>query len=261
MSAPGALTRLYVLGVTELTARCVDLVRTTGCAQLQAVVAPTGAGERPDVDQALVRAAEAAGVPVIGIDELEVPDAAAAVAVGYPTILPQRTLDLFEDGVTNLHLAPLPWYRGALTSLSFAVLRGESEFGVTLHRMDAGIDTGPILARRDFPLPHDRTVAQLMPLLLDEAYELFREAFPRALAGDLEPTPQEQWPGYERSLSVLYTRDALDGMQELTSLDDLDQVDRTVRALSWRPGSEPFVRAGNGNRLVVTLGQDDAPDA
>ncbi|UZN02964.1 formyltransferase family protein [Cellulomonas sp. S1-8] len=259
MSAEADPTRLYVLGVTALTARCVDLVRTTGCAQLQAVVAPSAA--QPDVDPALVRAAEAAGVPVIAVDDLDGPVEAAAVAIGYPRILPQRTLDLFASGVMNLHLAPLPWYRGALTSLSFAVLRGEDEFGVTLHRMDAGIDTGDVLARRDFPLPHDRTVAQLMPLLLDEAYELFREAFPRALAGEITATPQALWPGYEQSRSVLYTRDALDGMQELASLDDVELVDRTVRALSWRPGSEPYVRAANGNRLVVTLGQDDGPAA
>ncbi|QGQ19876.1 hypothetical protein GC089_12455 [Cellulomonas sp. JZ18] len=263
-SASGAAPRpapgpppLYVLGVTALTARCVAFVHTSGCARLEAVlVPPAGAGAPPDAD--LVRAAADAGVPVREIDDLVEPVDAAAVAVGYPRILPARVLALFGRGAMNLHLAPLPWYRGALTSLSFAVLRGEREFGVTLHVMDEGIDTGDVLARRDFPLPDDRTVADLLPLLLDEAYALFRSAFPDAVAGRTTPVPQSSWPGYERTRSVLYARNALDGMQELDGLDDLEAVDRAVRALSWRPGSEPFVRAPNGNRIALRLLPPDA---
>ena len=153
----------------------------------------------------------------------------------------------------NLHLAPLPWYRGALTSLSVAVLHDAEEFGVTLHLMDAGIDTGPILRRRDFPLPRDRTVAELLPLLLEEAYELFCEAFPSAIAGEITAVPQPQWPGYSKTRSVLYKRDALDGLHELDDLADLQQVDRLVRALSWDTGSRPFVRTPAGNRLEISL--------
>lgn len=255
-TAPGAaVPAVYVLGVTALTARCVELVHRSGCGRLQAVVVPSADGADPDPE--LVRAAAEAGVPVRGIGELTAPVDAVAVAVGYPQILPGGVLALFGRGAMNLHLAPLPWYRGALTSLSFAVLRGEREFGVTLHLMDEGIDTGPILARRDFPLPDDRTVADLLPLLLDEAHELLRTALPDALAGRTRPVPQAEWPGYERARSVLYTRRALDGLQELDGLDDVARVDRTVRALSWRPGTEPYVRAANGNRLVIRLAPPD----
>jgi methionyl-tRNA formyltransferase len=257
-AATAAVPAVYVLGVTALTARCVELVHRSGCGRLQAVLVPSVEGVH--LDPELVRAAAEAGVPVRAVGDLEGPVDAVAVAVGYPQILPADVLALFGGGAMNLHLAPLPWYRGALTTLSFAVLRGEREFGVTLHVMDDGIDTGPILARRDFPLPDDRTVADLMPLLLEEGHELLRTALPDALAGRTRAVPQEDWPGYERARSVLYTRRALDGLQELDTLDDLDRVDRTVRALSWHPGAEPYVRAPNGNRLAIRLAAPDVED-
>src|SRR5208282_2174231 len=96
------------------------------------------------------------------------------VVVAYGQILPQSILDLPRHGCLNVHTSLLPKYRGA-APIQWAMANGDAETGVTIMKMDAGLDTGPVLATRRTPiLPaddaqtlHDR-LAQLGAGLLTE---------------------------------------------------------------------------------------------
>ncbi|MBN9792692.1 hypothetical protein DMP17_29495 [Pseudonocardia sp. TMWB2A] len=82
-------------------------------------------------------------------------------STGNPFIFREPVLSLGLT-IVNVHGAPLPQYRGLpLATAAFAILRSEREFGVTLHRVDAGIDTGPIIDRRMFPLSRSATLEEL----------------------------------------------------------------------------------------------------
>jgi len=77
------------------------------------------------------------------------------VVVAYGQILPQAILDVPPHGCLNVHTSLLPKYRGA-APIQWAIAEGEPETGVTIMKMDAGLDTGPILATRRTPiLPGD----------------------------------------------------------------------------------------------------------
>ena len=81
------------------------------------------------------------------------PDLIAVTAFGQ--ILPQTLLDLPRYGCLNVHTSLLPKYRGA-APIQWAILNGEAQTGVTIMKMDAGLDTGPILARQATPIgPED----------------------------------------------------------------------------------------------------------
>jgi len=86
------------------------------------------------------------------------------VVVAYGKILPQEVLDIPEYGCVNVHASLLPKYRGA-APYQWAVLNGESETGVTTQRMDAGIDTGDMLAQAKTPIPEDMTAGELHDIL------------------------------------------------------------------------------------------------
>jgi methionyl-tRNA formyltransferase len=111
------------------------------------------------------------------------------VVVAYGQILPQTILDLPRLGCLNVHTSLLPKYRGA-APIQWAIADGEPETGVTIMKMDAGLDTGPILATRHTPiLPtddsqilHDR-LAQLGAALLVET-------IPDYVSGKISPAPQ-----------------------------------------------------------------------
>lgn len=88
--------------------------------------------------------------------------------------------------IYNVHGGPLPAYRGLpLVMLAYAILNGETEFGATLHEVDAGLDTGPILAERRFPIAPDDTLEDAMMVLVETCQHVFEENLEPVLRGQL----------------------------------------------------------------------------
>ena len=111
------------------------------------------------------------------------------VVVAYGQILPQSILDLPPHGCLNVHTSLLPKYRGA-APIQWAIADGEPETGVTLMQMDAGLDTGPILAMRRTPiLPADDS-QMLHDRLAQLGADLLAETIPDYVAGKIQPRAQ-----------------------------------------------------------------------
>jgi methionyl-tRNA formyltransferase len=133
---------------------------------------PAGRGQRPR-ESAVKALARQRGLPVIQPARLRDPEwperlraltpAGApdvAVVVAYGQILPQPILDLPARGSINVHASLLPRYRGA-APIAWAIIRGERETGITTFRMDAGMDTGPLLLQRTTPIGAEETAGEL----------------------------------------------------------------------------------------------------
>jgi len=111
------------------------------------------------------------------------------VVVAYGQILPQAILDLAPHGCLNVHTSLLPKYRGA-APIQRAIAEGEAETGVTIMKMDAGLDTGPVLAvRRTAILPADDSQV-LHDRLAQLGAELLVETIPGYVAGRILPQAQ-----------------------------------------------------------------------
>lgn len=94
-------------------------------------------------------------------------------STGNPFIFRAPVLDLGLT-IVNIHGGPLPGYRGLpVAAAVFAILRSEPEFGVTMHRVDAGIDTGPVVDRRTFPLSPTVTLEGLLLQVTKSCHEIF----------------------------------------------------------------------------------------
>jgi methionyl-tRNA formyltransferase len=111
------------------------------------------------------------------------------VVVGYGQILPQSILDLPKFGCLNIHTSLLPKYRGA-SPIQSAILHGETEAGVTIMKMDAGLDTGPILSMRRTPISPADDSQTLHDRLARLGAELLVETIPDYVAGKISPQPQ-----------------------------------------------------------------------
>ena len=111
------------------------------------------------------------------------------IVVAYGQILPQAILDLPPHGCLNVHTSLLPKYRGA-APIQWAIANGDAETGVTIMKMDAGLDTGPVLATRRTPiLPTDDSQI-LHDRLAQLGAELLVETIPAYVAGKIQPQPQ-----------------------------------------------------------------------
>lgn len=115
--------------------------------------------------------------------------AQAIVVVGYGRIIPQWMIDLPPLGNINLHASLLPKYRGA-APIQWAIACGETVTGVTIMRIDAGLDTGDILLQKEMPISPADTAETLAPRLAMIGAELMVEALRSLEAGAIQPRPQ-----------------------------------------------------------------------
>jgi methionyl-tRNA formyltransferase len=152
------------------------------------------------------------------------------VVVAYGLILPPAVLALPELGCINVHASLLPRWRGA-APIQRAILAGDSETGVTLMQMEAGLDTGPILASARCPITADMTGGQLHDRLAEIGAQLLRENLERIAHGELEPQPQDD--------SLATYADKLDKQEALIDWNQsAKEIGRKVRAFNPWPVAE-----------------------
>jgi methionyl-tRNA formyltransferase len=114
----------------------------------------------------------------------------AIIVVGYGRIIPQWMIDLPRFGNINLHASLLPKYRGA-APIQWAIARGETVTGVTIMRIDAGLDTGDILLQKEMPIKNEDTAETLAPTLAAIGADLMVDTLHRLQADTIAPRPQD----------------------------------------------------------------------
>jgi methionyl-tRNA formyltransferase len=152
-------------------------------------------------------------------------EADLGVVVAYGLILPKAILDAPAHGCLNVHASLLPHWRGA-APIQRAILAGDSVTGVTIMRMEEGLDTGPMLATARVPI-EDKTAGELTDELAEIGARLLVETV--ADLDHLEARPQPTGATYAEKIAKLETRLDWDKPAE--------RLEREVRALAPFPGS------------------------
>lgn len=199
---------------------------------------PAGRG-RHVAQSAIKQAAVRYGLTVEQPATLRDPDAAARLAsyrpdvmvvVAYGLLLPKPILDTPRLGCVNIHGSILPRWRGA-APVQRALLAGDVETGVSIMRMDVGLDTGPVLSTSVTPLGPRETAATLHDRLASLGARALVDTLPKYAAGALLPQPQpEAGATYAHKLrkeeaAIDWTRSAI-------------EIDRQVRAFNPWPVAE-----------------------
>ena len=115
----------------------------------------------------------------------------AVVIIAYGQIIPARLLTIPRLGWLNLHASLLPLYRGA-APIHWAIANGETTTGLTTMQIDAGMDTGPTLLRREVEIDPDETAPELAARMSAIGADLIAESLLRFDRGDISPTPQDE---------------------------------------------------------------------
>jgi methionyl-tRNA formyltransferase len=173
------------------------------------------------------------------IDELRALEADVAVLAAYGRIIGQAIIDIFPLGIVNIHPSLLPKYRGP-TPIESPILNGDSETGVSIMQLTAGMDEGPVYAQRSFPLEGSEQKFDLYQKASTVGAELFFEVFPKIIDGSLTPTPQD-----DSQATYCKLIQKSDGIIDWGK--PADQIEREVRAYQGWPQS----RATLGNIDVV----------
>jgi methionyl-tRNA formyltransferase len=162
------------------------------------------------------------------------------VVVAYGLILPQKVLDIPTWGAVNVHASLLPKYRGA-APIQWAIIKGEKETGVTIMRIDAGLDTGDILLQEKEPVRDCDTARDLQDRLSLLGARLLLQTLTLLRKGSLVPQTQDS------SLAV-YAPPLKKAQGEIRWDLTADEIDCWIRGLYPWPGAFSFFQ---GKRLII----------
>lgn len=207
------------------------------------------------------------GIPVMQPEKLRQPEAMEQlrtwdpyliVVAAFGQILRKDVLELPRFGCINVHASLLPRWRGA-APINAAILAGDEETGVTLMKMDVGLDTGPILSKRSIRITREDTAGSVFDKLSTLGADLLIETLPDYVSGKIQPVPQP-----EEGMTYAPMMKKEEGQLNFTH--DVHELERRIRAFNPWPGAfmdfdgtllkvhRASVEAGiaeEGQRLVV----------
>lgn len=192
----------------------------------------------------------AKGIPVLSsLEELLGRDVDILISVQYHEILKQRHIAIAKEIAINLHMAPLPEYRGC-NQFSFAIIDQRKEFGTTIHRLEEGIDSGDILFEQRFQIPENCFVQDLYQLTFQNSVELFKRALPELVGGQYSVVPQSVLE-MERGSSYHF-RNEIDAIKKIDPTWEIEKQKRHFRATWFPPFSPPFSII-NGDKVELDM--------
>lgn len=254
--------RVVFMGTPEFAIPALDALLNIGCDIIGVYTQPdrrSGRGRRisgsPIKEAAIERRLHVFQPPSLRRDEAARHQLASLrpdliVVVAYGLFLPADTLEVPPLGALNIHPSLLPRHRGP-SPVATAILEGDTVTGVTLMQLDEGMDSGPVIAQRNYSIGAEETADQLTARLFEEGADLLTETIPLWRSGRVRATPQRE---EEATVTRLLNRE--DGLIDWTQT--ADSIARQVRAYHPWPGS--FTR-WNGRQLKVHRAEAaDAPD-
>lgn len=182
--------------------------------------------------------AQQLGLPIIQPQKLRQPEAMQRlrdwkpdliVVTAFGQILRTDVLDLPAQGCINVHASLLPRWRGA-APINAAILHGDEQTGVTIMRMDAGVDTGPVISQRPTAIAPGETAVSLSARLAELGANLLVETLPGYLSRELAPQPQDE--SLATYAAMLKKEDG-----ELNFNRSAAELERKVRAFQPWPGA------------------------
>lgn len=171
------------------------------------------------------------------------------LSIQYHLILTQPMIERAQKLAVNLHMAPVPEYRGC-NQFSFAIIDGAKEFGTTLHRLEPNIDGGDIISEKRFPIPENCFSNELHKITVRSSISLFKEEIERILEGNYTLTPQSHFQSTRKS--GFHLRKEIDSIKIIEDDWSNEKKARFFRA-TWFPPFAPPILKKDGALIPLDL--------
>ncbi len=203
--------------------------------------------------ESLVRVAEEKNLPLLKgrrVKESEIIAKITSIApkiifcIGGTQIIPEEILAIPSLGTLNIHPALLPKYRGRF-STAHAIFNGETETGTTVHWMDKGLDSGPIILQEKFPITEDDTARSVYDKFTETGGHLFEQFLDLLEKGaTIAGTPQDE------SQATYYPKD-MPGGGVINWGWNGPQIKRFIRAMTFEPFPPPDFMIGDKKMVII----------
>ena len=179
----------------------------------------------------------------LSLDEVDI-----LISVQYHKILRLVHINKAKEISINLHMAPLPEFRGC-NQFSFAIIEEKKIFGTTIHRLEEGIDNGDILFETRFEIPKNCWIDDLYEITYQKSLELFKTSLPKIISSMFKPVSQDQLM-QERTCSIHFRKE----IEELKIIDlswSANKIEKYLRA-TMKTGFEPPYTIINEKKIYFT---------
>lgn len=258
------MKKVVFMGTPDFAVGSLRALLESGRYEVTAVVSqpdrPKGRGHRMIPTPVKAYALEQ-GLPVYQPEKVKEPEFVAKlkewnpdfiVVAAFGQFLTQEILDIPRYGCINVHASLLPKYRGA-APIQYAIVKGEKESGVTIMRMEKGMDTGAMYSKVVVPIGPETSFEELHDILAEKGAELLVATMPRIEEG-LEPEPQNE---AEVTMATLLTKD----MAEIHWEKSAQHVHDLVRGFDPVPGAFTWLPDGKLLKIWETRVTDEPAKA
>jgi len=179
-------------------------------------------------------------IPDIGIITAHAGTPPVGVLVSFGKIIPQNVIDLFDPGIINVHPSLLPLYRGP-SPIESAILNGDNETGVSIMKLSADMDAGPVYSQTHVTLTGAETLPELEQRLAENGAQELLRILPNIINGTATPTAQDDT---NATYCALLKKE--DGIFDPSKIEAL-QAERRIRAFLKFPKTKIII----GNHPII----------
>ena len=169
----------------------------------------------------------------------------AIIIASYGVILPKKVLEIPPLGCINIHPSMLPKYRGP-SPIPSTILNGDYNSGVTLMKLDTGMDTGPIIAQEEFLINSRHNTSDLTKILFSLGGKLLTKILPDYASGNIQVTPQN-----DKEATITLKIKKTDGLIKWTSTSEY--IKNQIKAFTPWPGTYTYWQ---GKRMSIHDGNE-----
>ncbi len=261
--SPATRFRIVFMGTPEFAVRPLKTL-INGPDEILAVVSqpdrPRGRGRKllptPVKETALEAGLKVLQPPKVRepefLEQLEALQPDLIVVAAFGQILPQALLDIPKIMPINIHGSLLPKYRGA-APIQWALINGEKETGITIMKMDAGMDTGPMLLKRAIPIGEDETFGQLADRMSELGAKLLEEALEKLKKGELKEEAQPEG-------GITYAPPIKKEQYHINWNQSARRIHGTIRAFDPKPGAYTLFGEQRIRLYSPQVLNDEAPE-
>jgi methionyl-tRNA formyltransferase len=249
------IRKIAFLGSKAIGAFCLSELINRQDELKAKVVAVLTKANKLDFSETVLSIAKENEIPILSsLDDLkEIDDLDIIISVQHHEILRSEHIELASQIAVNLHMAPLPEYRGC-NQFTFAILDEAKTFGTSLHRLEPGIDSGSILFEKRFPVPEKCTVKELYEKTVEASKKLFSEKIEDLIKGNYSPVSQSDLEE-ERGSSYHY-RHEIDEVKKIDLNWPKEKIEKHIRATHMPPFTPPYA-IKDGQKVELTLDKLD----
>lgn len=177
---------------------------------------------------------------ILALDDIDI-----IISIQYHKILKTKHLSKAKKLAVNLHMAPLPEYRGC-NQFSYAIYNKSQTFGTTLHKINSGIDSGDILFEKRFDIPEGSFVEELYEMTYEASLALFKESVYKLINHELKGVSQNRLIK-ERGSQYYFRKE----IKALKQIFPSEETQLKIRATSMGGFDPPFMKIGEKVFFIV----------